>query len=159
LFLIAGDGPLRADVEKLASELNVSERLRFLGIRKDIPELMAAADGYVMSSAWEGLPMVLLEAAASGLPIVATNVGGNGEVVRDGISGHLVPPSDPVALASALQQAEQFPASVRTAMGSAGRDFVIKNYSLSSVLDLWESIYQSFMHKQAQLVYAQGSAS
>ena len=77
LLLIAGDGPLRPDIEKLACELKVSSRIRFLGIRKDVSALMAAADGYVMCSAWEGLPMVLLEAVAWGLLMPATNVGGS----------------------------------------------------------------------------------
>lgn len=159
LFLIAGDGHMRSEIEKLAAERNISGRVRFLGIRNDVPSLMAAADGYVMSSAWEGLPMVLLEAAVSGLPIVATNVGGNGEVVRDGISGFLVPPSDPMALAEAVQRLEQTPLSARTAMGLAGREFVIKHYSLSLVLDEWESIYRSFMPKKTQLDYARGATS
>ena len=67
----AGDGVARAQ------SLGLGDRIRFLGVRADVPEVMAAADGYVMSSAWEGMPMVLLEAAAAGLPIVATRVGGN----------------------------------------------------------------------------------
>jgi glycosyltransferase involved in cell wall biosynthesis len=150
LFLIAGDGPLRSEIEALAGERNVAHRVRFLGMRTDVPALMAAADGYVMSSAWEGLPMVLLEAAASGLPIVATNVGGTGEIVRDGVSGFLVPASNPAALAKALQNMEQQPPSARTAMGSIGRNFVVRNYSLSTVLDQWESIYQSFIHIPTQ---------
>ena len=159
LLLIAGDGPLRPDIEKLASDLKVSDRIRFLGIRKDISALMGAADGYVMSSAWEGLPMVLLEAAASGLPIVATNVGGNAEVVRDGISGYLVPPSDSIALALTLRKMEQMPTPVRTTMGLTGRNFVVTNYSISSVLDEWESIYRALIHKTSQLAFAQTATS
>jgi glycosyltransferase involved in cell wall biosynthesis len=159
LFVIAGDGPLRSEIETLAAERNVSHRIRFLGIRKDIPDLMAAADGYVMSSAWEGLPMVLLEAAGSGLPIVTTNVGGNCEIVRDGISGFLVPPSDATALSEALRRMERQSSLARAAMGSSGREFVTKNFSLSSVLDEWESIYRSLMKNSTQLAYAQGGAS
>ena len=159
LLLIAGDGPLRAQIENLACELNVSARIRFLGIRKDIAMLMSAADAYVMSSAWEGLPMVLLEAAASGLPIVATNVGGNAEVVRDGITGYLVPPSDPSTLALRMQGVEQSPLLIRTAMGQAGRDFIVSNYSMSSVLDEWESIYRALIRKTPQLAYAQAARS
>ena len=159
LLLIAGDGPLRPDIEKLASDLKVSDRIRFLGIRKDISALMGAADGYVMSSAWEGLPMVLLEAAASGLPIVATNVGGNAEVVRDGVSGYLVPPSDPQMLALTLKKMELMSPLVRTSMGLAGRDFVAAHYSIFSVLDEWESIYRALIYKTSQLAFAQTATS
>jgi len=154
VFLIAGDGPLRLDIEKLAFELGVSDRVRFLSARKDIPALMAAADGFVMSSAWEGLPMVLLEAAASGLPIVATNVGGNAEVVRDGISGYLVPPTDPVALASAMERMELALPPARAAMGLAGREHVEKSYSLISVIDQWEQIYKSLLQRKVAFATA-----
>ncbi len=77
----------------MARALGLGDWVRFLGVRQDVPALMSAADGYVMSSAWEGMPMVLLEAAAAGLPIVATTVGGNQEVVSDRESGFLVPPA------------------------------------------------------------------
>lgn len=159
LFLIAGDGPLRSEIETLAAVANISHRIRFLGIRKDISDLMAAADGYVMSSAWEGLPMVLLEAAGSSLPIVTTNVGGNCEIVCDGISGFLVPPSDATALSDALLRMERQSPLARAAMGSSGREFVIEHYSLSSVLDQWEFIYRSLMKNSSQLAYAQRGAS
>lgn len=155
LFVIAGDGPLRTEIEKMAIAHNVSHRFRFLGLRDDVPALMSAADGFVMSSAWEGLPMVLLEAAGSGLPVVATNVGGNSEIVRAQVSGYLVPPSDSTALASAMQEMEDTPALLRAEMGAAGRAFVIEKYSLSSVLDEWESIYQSLAHKASHLAHAE----
>src|SRR5207302_11378601 len=100
-----------------------------------------------------------LEAAASRRASVATSVGGNNEVIRDGISGYLVPRSEPMALSKALRRMEDGSPPARAAMGSAGREYVVKNYSLSSVLDTWESIYQSFMQKQSQLAYTQGVAS
>ena len=102
LLLIAGGGSLRGEAERLAAELGVAASVKFLGIRKDVPGLMNAADAYLMSSAWEGMPIVLLEASATGLPVVATDVGGNGEVVLNGRSGLLVPPGDPEALARAM---------------------------------------------------------
>jgi glycosyltransferase involved in cell wall biosynthesis len=116
--------------------------VELLGIRDDVPDLMRAADGYVMSSAWEGLPLVLLEAAATSLPIVATDVGGNATVVMDETSGFIVPPGSPEALAAAMQRLQDTPASQRQAMGQAGRAHVIATYDLEAVLDTWERLYR-----------------
>jgi glycosyltransferase involved in cell wall biosynthesis len=148
VLLIAGDGPLRSSIAELATDLGLSKRVHFLGIRKDIAKLMAAADAYVMSSAWEGLPMVLLEAAASSLPIVATDVGGNREIVRDGENGFLVPGKDSAALAEAMLAMERLPRESRVTMGAAGRAHVSRHYSLSAVVDEWEAIYRSLLEKQ-----------
>lgn len=159
VLLIAGDGPLRQPIERLAVELGISEKVRFLSIRKDIPQLMAAADAYVMSSAWEGLPMVLLEAAASALPIVTTAVGGNNEIVHDEVNGFLVPASNSEALAGAMQRMEHLPSESRLSMGLAGRDHVAKHYSLSAVVDQWEEIYRSLLaRKCAHIPYAQSAS-
>jgi glycosyltransferase involved in cell wall biosynthesis len=148
VLLIAGDGPLGPSLKQLATDLGMAECVRFLGIRKDVAKLMTAADAYVMSSAWEGLPMVLLEAAASSLPIVATDVGGNREIVCDNISGFLVRGKDSAALAEAMLAMERLPEEARRAMGAAGRVHVSKHYSLSAVVDEWESIYRSLLEKQ-----------
>jgi glycosyltransferase involved in cell wall biosynthesis len=148
VLLVAGEGPFRSLLEQLTTDLGIQERVHFLGIRKDVTRLMSAADGYVMSSAWEGLPMVLLEAAASSLPIVATDVGGNREIVCDGISGFLVPSRNPTALAEAMIAMERLSNESRRAMGSAGRTHVSKHYSLSAVVDEWEAIYRSLLEKQ-----------
>jgi glycosyltransferase involved in cell wall biosynthesis len=148
MLLIAGDGPLRSSISQLASELGLSKRVHFLGMRNDVADLMAAADAYVMSSAWEGLPMVLLEAAASSLPIVATDVGGNREVVRDGVSGFLVAAKDSAALAEAMLAMERLPRESRVTMGAAGRAHVTRHYSLAAVVDEWETIYRSLQEKQ-----------
>jgi glycosyltransferase involved in cell wall biosynthesis len=95
----------------------------------------------VMSSAWEGMPMVLLEAAAAGLPIVATAVGGNGEVVRDGESGFLVPAKDAEALGRGMLRLMTLPDAERRAMGTAGREHVRLNYGLQRVAERWERVY------------------
>jgi len=144
-LLIAGDGPLRPSMEQLANDLGITDRVKFLGIRRDIPALMNAADAYVMSSAWEGMPNVLLEAAASGLPIVATDVGGNSEVVIDGKTGFLVPPKDPEALAQAMVQLMGLPQEERRRVGEAARQYVEANYSLDRVVDQWEALYREFL--------------
>jgi glycosyltransferase involved in cell wall biosynthesis len=134
-------------MEQLASDLGVTERVKFLGTRRDIPALMDAADAYVMSSAWEGLPMVLLEAAASGLPIVATDVGGNSEVVIDGKTGFLVPPKDPDALAQAMLRLMGLPPEEHRRMGAVARQHIEANYSLDHVVDQWEALYTELLER------------
>lgn len=142
MLLIAGAGRLEDDTRKLVDSMALSDRVKFLGVRSDTPALLNMADGYLLSSAWEGMPLVLQEAGACFLPIVATNVGGNAEVVRDGVSGFLVPPRDDAALAGAMVRLMDMPAADRAAMGQAGRDHVINRYDLEHVLDRWEGIYQ-----------------
>ena len=145
LLLIAGHGPLQDDARRLVQQLGLSKRVRFLGLRRDVPDLMSAADGYVMSSAWEGLPMVLLEAAATGLPIVATRVGGIPEAVIDGRSGLLVPPADDAALGEAMLKLMRLPAEERKSMGAAGSAHAKANFDIESVTTAWESIYDELL--------------
>jgi glycosyltransferase involved in cell wall biosynthesis len=141
VLVIVGQGSLQGEAETLADELGLRDAVRFLGARDDVPAVMSAGDGYVMSSAWEGMPMVLLEAAAAGLPIVATAVGGNGEVVRDGESGFLVPARDPEALGQAMLRLMGLPAEQRHGMGERGREHVRANYGLHRVAERWERVY------------------
>jgi glycosyltransferase involved in cell wall biosynthesis len=142
VLLLAGQGALREETEALAGRIGIASRARFLGVRHDVPALMAAADGYVMSSAWEGLPMVLLEAAAVGLPVVATQVGGNDEVVRPGVNGFLVPARDASALARAMRELVSLPPERRRQLAEQGRAHVQEHYALGGVLDRWETIYR-----------------
>jgi glycosyltransferase involved in cell wall biosynthesis len=102
MLLIAGAGPLEQELRALIGSLGLARQVRLLGMRTDLPSILCAADAFVMSSAWEGLPVVLLEAGASALPIVATDVSGTRDVVLDDVSGFVVPPRDPAALASAM---------------------------------------------------------
>jgi glycosyltransferase involved in cell wall biosynthesis len=110
-------------------------------VRHDVPELLNAAAAYVLSSAWEGMPIVLLEAAAAGLPIVATAVGGNGEVVCDEESGFLVPARDPESLGLAMRRLMGLSEVDRRLMGERGREHVRTNYGLSRLVDRWEDLY------------------
>ncbi len=144
--LIAGQGPLQEDIERLAHELGIAEKVRLLGIRQDMPELMNAADGYLMSSAWEGMPNVLLEASASGLPVVATDVGGNREIIGSG--GLLVRAGDSAALAKAMLKLVRMPAAERVEMGEAGRAFIVQNYSLEKIVATWEKLYVEMLAKK-----------
>lgn len=140
--LIAGDGSQRVKLEAQASSLGLdAESVRFLGLRDDVPDLMEAADALVLPSRWEGLGVVLLEAALSLIPVIATNVGGIPEIVRDGVTGFLVPPEDPEALAHAMARVVALTPDQRTAMGMRGRTTVVESYSLENVVSQWERLY------------------
>lgn len=148
VLVIVGRGTLQGESEALAESLGLGGAVRFLGVRSDVPEIMSGADGYVMSSAWEGMPMVLLEAAAAGLPIVSTIVGGNHEVVCDGTSGLLVPPRDAAALGQAMLRLMALPDAERRAMGERGREHVRAHYGLSRVVERWEAIYRQVLARK-----------
>ena len=145
VLLLVGRGSLQTETEALARELGLGDALRFLGVREDVPVVMRAADAYVMSSAWEGMPMVLLEAGAAGLPIVATQVGGNHEVVLDQQSGFLVPARDHEALGSAMVRLADLPVERRRAMGQRGQEHIEGNYGLERVAERWEEIYRDVL--------------
>ena len=138
-ILIVGDGPLRALVEDRCRALGLGNRIVFTGLRSDVPELLAAADVLVLASLWEGLPRVIPQAMAAGLPVVATAVAGNAEAVADGVTGVLVPPRDPAALASALSVLLADPARSR-AMGAAARARV-DEFSVHRMVDDIEALY------------------
>jgi glycosyltransferase involved in cell wall biosynthesis len=150
-LLIAGRGPLRASIEALASSLGLDDRVRFLGLRHDVPQLMNAADAYVMSSALEGMPLVLQEASATGLPVVATDVGGNGEVVVNDVSGFITPAKDPAALAQNMARVMSMSEENRRRMGLAGQRYVSSRFGIEHVLDLWEGIYEELMPQGPQV--------
>ena len=141
---IVGDGSLRTDVEAWRTGLgSCQHRVHLLLDRDDVPKLLSAADGYVMSSSSEGLPLVLLEAASASLPIVATDVGGNREVVVDGVNGWLCAPRQAAALAARMAQVMRAPAAERGAMGIAGRRHVETTYDITRVVSRWEQVYAS----------------
>ncbi len=142
VLLLVGRGSLQGAAESLVRQLGLETSVRFLGVRQDIPELMSAADGYLMSSAWEGMPMVLLEAAAAGLPIVTTRVGGNHELVQEGKTGFLTPARDPDALAGAALRLMSLSEADRRDMGRRGREHVRAHYGLDRVAEQWESLYR-----------------
>jgi glycosyltransferase involved in cell wall biosynthesis len=144
-LIIAGDGPLRPQLEALAEQLKISSQVHFLGARNDIMGLMNAADAYVMSSDWEGMPMVLLEASAAGLPIVATSVGGNAEVVHHGVTGSLVLPQQERALADAMSDMMNLHPEQRASMGRLGRELTSEHYNIEHVVDRWESLYRELL--------------
>lgn len=139
---IAGEGSQREELERLADDLGVAGRVKFLGVRRDIPELMREHDGFVLSSAWEGFGIVVAEAMASGLPVVATDSGGPAEIVgRDGSCGLIVPPEDADSLAAAMSRIALLSASERARMCAATRRRAMALFDLQSILDQWARVY------------------
>ena len=132
-LLLVGEGEQREVLEHHAAELEIGDRIRFLGRRSDVPLIMQASDLLVMSSAWEGFPYVIVEALASGLPIVATDVGGVREGVIDGKTGALAPPGDVQALARGIESLIGDPAA-RATMAENGRTLFRDKFRDESML-------------------------
>ncbi|MDP2998374.1 MAG: glycosyltransferase [Bryobacterales bacterium] len=142
VLFIAGAGPQEPELRALAHELG--SNTFFLGSRDDIPELMNACDGLLLSSVVEGLPMVLLEAASSGLPCVATDAGGVREAVANERTGYVVPPGSPDALAAAMSQLTELSGDARRQMAQAARELAVTRFDLSVVTAQWERLYLEY---------------
>lgn len=127
-LLLAGDGELRPEIERLVRDAGLADRVRFLGSRRDVPALLAASDSFVLPSLWEGLPIALVEAMASGLPVVATAVSGTSQVMVDGTTGWLVEPGRPDVLADAISELLRDPERARR-MAATGRERVNRWFS------------------------------
>ena len=126
---VIGEGPDRPDIEEALRAGGVAEAVEVAGARDDVPEVLAAADVFVLSSLSECLPISILEAMAAGLPVVATRVGGVPELVADGETGLLVPAADPTALAQALRTLIE-DADLRRRMGATGRERARERFDL-----------------------------
>jgi glycosyltransferase involved in cell wall biosynthesis len=146
-LVIAGAGPLESQLRRLTSELGLQGRVRLLGFEPDVRPWMQAADAFVQSSLWEGLPMGLLEAAACALPAVATDVPGTREALVDGQTGFLAEPGNFLALSTAMTRMMQIPPEDHRAVGEQARQLATNRFSLNSVLDRWEHLYTDLLRK------------
>ena len=140
-LVLVGDGASRGSLESQAAALGIGDAVRFLGDRSDVRELLQGFDVFALSSLSEGYSMALLEACASGLPIVATDVGGNREIVVDGRNGRLVPPARDDALADAFATLLRDPAGA-AAMGSAGRAWALREVSVETMARRYDALYR-----------------
>lgn len=145
-LIVVGDGPLRIKLEKEVEKLNIQNYVKFMGSRNDISELLKGFDIFVLSSISEGISITLLEAMASGLPVVATNVGGNPEVVVDGVTGYLVPPENPDLLAEKLEILLG-DSGLRFQLGQAGRERVLQKFSIKKTAQEYEKLYSDLVIK------------
>jgi glycosyltransferase involved in cell wall biosynthesis len=146
-LVVAGAGCLEGELRGLTMQLGLERRVRFMGFEPNVCRWMQAADGFVLSSRLEGLPLVLLEAAACGLPSVATDVPGTPEVVDDGVTGWLAPPADPDALQAAMIRMMKLSPEERAAMGARARQRVTDQFGLEAVLDRWEALYGELLEQ------------
>lgn len=142
LCLVVGSGPRRAALEARAVDLNIADRVEFLGQRSDVPAILAETDVAVVPSRAEALGRVALEAMAAGVPVVASDVGGLGEVVVDGETGILVPPGDPPALAGALRELVD-DAQRRRRLGSNAQTRVVDRFAFERGVRALEAVYRS----------------
>ena len=146
-FLFVGDGELRGVLQTQVKHAGLSEHVHFLGNRPDVPDLLAAADLFILPSLWEGLSVALLEAMAAGRPIVATAVSGSTQVMVDGVTGFLVPPADSKALANAVCALLDEPERA-AAMGQAARQRVVIHYSAQKQAREHIALYQRLLDSQ-----------
>lgn len=142
-LVVAGDGPLRADVEARVRELDLEDRVHLLGWCDDVPRLLGAFDVFLLVSLWEGLPRSLVQARAAGLAVVATAVDGSAEAVDDGVTGFLVPPRDPAAAAERVVRLLRDP-DLRRGMGEVGRES-LEEFDIDAMVRQQERIYQELL--------------
>jgi glycosyltransferase involved in cell wall biosynthesis len=141
---IAGDGACLAELQRLASELGIAENVRLLGLVHDVPALLARASLFVLPSLTEGISLTLLEAMARGLPVVATRVGGNAEVVLDGETGFLIPTGSPAVLAEKILLLWRDPERARR-LGQAGRERVERFFNVRAMVGAYEDLYRQVL--------------
>jgi glycosyltransferase involved in cell wall biosynthesis len=144
-FVLVGDGAQRAQFEQQVASLGLTENFLFLGSRTDIPDILAACDIAVLPSQAEGLSNALLEYLAAGLPTIASRVGGNSELVEDGVTGSLVPPG-PEALGGALLKMLRDPELMRR-FGERGREFVVQNFSFERLVREVDALYTALLRE------------
>jgi L-malate glycosyltransferase len=139
-FVLVGDGPLRPGLESMAAELGIKEKVFFVGERHDIPAMLASVDASVLISSSESLSNVILESMAAGVPVVATDVGGNPELVKDGETGLLVPARDERKLVEALAHLVRDPVA-RARYASRSREFARSHFHIDEVCKRFEQLY------------------
>lgn len=139
-LMLVGDGPMRPLLEEKVSALNFRDRVWFAGERSDVPDVMCATDVFVLPSRAEGISNTILEAMSCGVPVVATDVGGNGELVVPGATGLLVPAAQPEAMAEAIARYALHPKNASVA-GRAGRARIVQHFSIEHMVEQYRGLY------------------
>jgi len=140
-LLMVGDGPLRGELEELTRTLGIADRVIFLGIRSDVPDVLRVVDAFALTSLSEAASLTLLEAMASGLPVIVTDVGGNPEIIRHEREGLLVPRGDAKACGKAFARLMRDP-ELAARLGKAGRERAVEKYQLEQTVRAWHRLYR-----------------
>lgn len=143
-MILVGDGPSFESSRQLAKEVGVASQVEFLGNRLDVPDILAGAQVFVLSSLWEGFPISILEAMRAGLPVVATDVGGVSEAVIDGETGIVTSPRDAEALGNAIQHLLSDPL-LRDSMGKKGRQRYVEHFGKKQMLAKTARVYSDLV--------------
>jgi len=144
---LVGDGELRRDIEELVKQLGLEEKVKFFGVRSDVPELLSQADIFVLSSDYEGFGLVVAEAMAAGLPVIATAIGGIPEILEGGRAGILVPPKDVDALAKAIVELAR-DEKKRAELSDYGRKLVAERFDIRRTVREYEKLYLELLEKK-----------
>ena len=144
-LVLVGDGPLRAECRQLLAEAGVADRAWLPGERTDIPEIMRGLDCFVLPSLAEGISNTILEAMASGLPVIATDVGGNADLVITGVTGKIVPAADAEAMAHEIVRLAKQRETAQD-MGRAGRGLVERKFSMDAMVAAYQGTYDKLLH-------------
>ncbi len=147
-LVLVGDGPLRKECQQLLNAAGLDQLAWLPGERNDVPEVMRGLDCFVLPSLAEGISNTILEAMASGLPVIATNVGGNADLVVVEQTGVLVPPADPESMARAIiRMAKQ--TDTRQSMALSGRRLVEEKFSMNAMVASYQGTYDKLLHRSS----------
>jgi glycosyltransferase involved in cell wall biosynthesis len=141
---VVGDGPLLGELRTLATTLGISAETWLPGAVHNVPEVLRAFDLFVLPSLNEGISNTTLEALASGVPVVATRVGGNPELVDDGVTGRLMPAGDVAALARAIDEYVN-DADMRRQHGATARRVAVERFSLTTMVERYQAVYDRLL--------------
>ena len=139
-LVVVGEGPEESAIRRFIAENDLTAHVRMLGLRADVPRLLSAADVFLLSSLYEGIPLTVIEAMAAGLPAVSTAVGGVAEVIEEGRTGLLAPAGDAEALARQILRLAADP-ELRTRLGQAGRERAFVRFAEEKMLDSYDRLY------------------
>lgn len=146
MLVLAGDGPDRPAIERLVIDLDLEDHVRLIGLRDDLPPLLARSDAVVLASLWEGLPNVVIDAMAARRPVIATDVGGCPELIEDGRTGLIVPPRESALLADAILRIHEDPA-LGLELGTAARAAVETRFAVERMVNAYQTLYLQLLNR------------